>query len=361
MKRVFNFSPGPATLPVSVLEEASRGVLEINGSGKSVLEVSHRGKDYEAIHFEARDRLLKLMGLDASEYVALFLGGGASLQFAMLPMNFLETGASADYVHTGEWSGKGIQEARKFGGVNVVATSESKKFSELPPIPAPTSGARYFHITTNNTIEGTQFAHLPETGDVPLVADASSDLLCRQLDHRRFAMVYAGAQKNLGPAGVTIVVMRKSFLAQASEGAAPAILRYATHAKADSLYHTPPVFPIYVVGLVLKWMEAQGGVAALEKINRRKAAAIYSALDEFPDFYQPAVTNVADRSLMNVTFRLRDPSGDERFLAQAQERGLEGLKGYRTVGGFRASIYNAFPEEGAIRLAEFLREFARKS
>ena len=358
MKRVFNFGAGPATLPVSVLEEASRGILEVGGSGMSVLEVSHRSKVYEAIHFDARDRLLKALGLDASEYGALFVGGGASQQFAMLPMNLLG-GGTADYVNTGEWSSKAIKEAKRFGTVNVAASSEDKKFSYIPKTLKLTAGAKYVHITTNNTIEGTEYNSLPETGDVPLVCDASSDILGRAYDYKRFAMIYAGAQKNLGPAGVTIVVAKRKWLESATDDIA-AILSYKTHLKNDSLYNTPPAFAIYTVGLVLKWVEEQGGVAALDKRNRERAAAIYNALDAAPDVYDPAVTDKADRSCMNVTFRIRDAAKEKEFLAAAEAQGLDGLKGHRSVGGFRASIYNAMPQAGIDALVGLIQQFAKK-
>jgi phosphoserine aminotransferase len=359
MKRIYNFSAGPAVLPEPVLEEASRGIREIADSGMSILEVSHRGKDYEAIHFDAKERLLKTLGLDSGQYTALFLGGGASLQFAMLPMNYLSPGQTADYVHTGEWSKKAVSEAKRFGTVKIAGSSEEASFSHIPDIQAPTPGARYFHITTNNTIEGTEYPRLPETGDVPLVADASSDILARALDYSRFTLFYAGAQKNAGPAGVTLVVARKDFIDQASDDV-PVILSYKTHAKNDSLYNTPPAFAIYVVGLVLKWIEAEGGLRAIEERNREKAAVVYEALDRYPEVYEPAVSVKEDRSLMNVTFRLRNPEQDSEFLAGAQERGMDGLKGHRSVGGFRASIYNAFPKEGCCALAEFLERFARQ-
>jgi len=360
MKRIFNFSAGPAILPVSVLEEASKGILEIGGSGMSILEVSHRGKDYEAIHFDARDRLLKTLNLDPNQFTALFLGGGASLQFAMLPMNYLKAGDSADYIHTGEWSKKAMGDAKKFGKVNVVGSSEEKKFAELPTAFKFTPGAKYVHLTTNNTIEGTEFQKLPEVGATPLIADASSDFMGMARDYSKFSLLYAGAQKNAGPAGVTIVVIRKSYLEQASEDT-PAILSYKQHAKADSLYNTPPAFGVYIVGLVLKWIEKQGGLEAVEKTNRRKAGVIYSALDEFPAIYDPAVTRKDDRSIMNLTWRVRgDEAKEKAFLTGAQELGMDGLKGHRSVGGFRASIYNAFPEEGCNRLAEYIREFARR-
>ena len=357
MNRIYNFSAGPAILPLAVLEEASRGVLEINGSGMSILEVSHRGKDYEAVHFDTMQRLLRVLGLSSDEYSALFLGGGASQQFAQVPMNFLRTGQTADYINTGEWGVKAIKEAKKFGTVNVAATSEDQKFAYIPKQYALTSGAQYVHITTNNTIEGTEWAGLPDTNGVPLIADASSDIMARALDYSKFSLLYAGAQKNAGPAGVTLVIARKSFLETGSDDL-PAIFSYKTHAKADSLYNTPPVFPIYVVGLVLKWIEEQGGLTVVEARNREKAGLVYDALDAYPDFYDAAVTDKSDRSLMNVTFRLHNTDLDKAFLAGAQECKMDGLKGHRNVGGFRASIYNAFPLEGCQALAEYLHQFA---
>ena len=359
MKRIYNFSAGPAILPVPVLEEASRGVLEINDSGMSILEVSHRGKDYEAIHFDAKERLLRVLGLSADTYTALFLGGGASTQFAMLPMNLLRADATADYVNTGEWGVKAIKEARRFGTVNVAGTSEDAAFSYIPKTLNLTPNAAYVHITTNNTIEGTEWPEAPETSGVPLVADASSDILARTLDYGKFDLIYAGAQKNAGPAGVTMVVAKKSLL-ETSRDDIPSIFSYKTHAKADSLYNTPPVLPIYVVGLVLKWIESQGGLQAVEKRNREKAGLLYAALDALPETYEPTVTDKGDRSLMNVTFRLRNPERDKDFLAGAQARDMDGLKGHRSVGGFRASIYNAFPLEGCAALADYLKEFAAK-
>lgn len=359
MKRIYNFSAGPGMLPVPVLEEASRGILEIADSGMSILEVSHRGKDYEAIHFDAKERALRVLGLDPETYDALFLGGGASLQFAMLPMNFLGPGKSADYVHTGEWSKKAISDAKRFGSVNIAASSEDSRFSYIPKDLNLTPGARYAHITTNNTIEGTEYPRIPDTGTTPLVADVSSDIFARELDYSKFALFYAGAQKNTGPAGVTLIVARKDFLAQANDDL-PAMLSYKTHAKSDSLYNTPPVFAVFVVGLVLKWIESEGGARAIEARNREKASLVYDALDAFPDVYDPAVTVKEDRSLMNVTFRLQNPERESEFLAGAAERGMDGLKGHRSVGGFRASIYNAFPIEGCRALAEYLDRFAHQ-
>jgi phosphoserine aminotransferase len=281
------------------------------------------------------------------------------MQFAMVPMNFLAQGQSADYLHTGEWSGRAITEARRFGGVNVAGSSEPQKFSRLPESWKLDPKAAYAHFTTNNTIEGTQWKSLPPTGGVPIIVDASSDLLGIVRDHSRFDLIYAGAQKNLGPAGVTVVVVRKSFLAKASTQI-PSILSYRSHAEADSLLNTPPVFPIYVLSLTLQWVEEQGGVEKVAERNDRKAQAIYSALDEFPNVYEPTVVVPEQRSNMNLTFRLKTPVREADFLAGAQALGMDGLKGHRSVGGFRASVYNAFPEEGAYALADYLRTFARR-
>ncbi len=357
MNRIYNFSPGPAILPEQVLAEASQGVLEIANSGMSILEVSHRGKQYEAIHRDTQERLLRVMGLSPDDYAVLFMGGGASTQFAMVPMNYLGEGRSADYVIAGEWGTKAAKEARRYGEVRVAGTSEDRQYSYIPKALDLSPKASYVHVTTNNTIEGTALYDLPETHCVPLVADASSDILSRKVDYSRFSLIYAGAQKNLGPAGVTLIVARRSFLDEASADV-PTMLAYKTHLKSDSLYNTPPVFGIYVVGLVLKWIEEQGGVEAVEKVNREKAGAIYAALDRRPEVYEPTVTVVGDRSLMNITFRLRDTSREAAFLDGAKDRGLAGLKGHRAVGGFRASIYNAFPLQGALVLADYLDAFA---
>ena len=358
MERIYNFSAGPAVLPLSVLEEASRGVLEINGSGMSVLEVSHRGKDYEAIQKEAAERLLRVMGLSGETYRVLFLGGGASLQFAMLPMNYLTPDKTASYVNAGEWGKKAIEEAKFFGQVAVAGNSEDKNFAYIPKNPTINPNTAYFHFTTNNTIEGTTQYEIPEVGNVPLITDASSDFLSREMDFSKFAMIYAGAQKNLGPAGVTMIVLKRSFLETAREDI-PAILSYKTHAKADSMYNTPPVFPIYTTGLTLKWIEDGGGLATIEARNREKAALIYDALDAYPDFYEPTVLEESDRSRMNLTFRLKNTELEKTFLAGAQERKMDGLKGHRSVGGFRASVYNAFPMEGCAALAQYLHDFVK--
>jgi phosphoserine aminotransferase len=362
MRRIYNFSAGPAIHPVSVLQEASQAVLEINGSGMSLLEVSHRGKDYDAIHIEAMANVLKTLGLSADEYAVCFLGGGASLQFAMLPMNFLGVGQVADYIDAGEWGNKAVAEAKRVGTVNIAGSSADTKYDRIPKTLSLSEPgvARYVHFTTNNTIEGTQVFDLPETNGAPLVSDMSSDIFALDRDYSKFDLIYAGAQKNAGPAGVTMVVIRRSFLETASKNLSP-MLSYVVQAQKDSLFNTPPVFPIYVVNLTLKWIASQGGVAAIEKHNREKAALIYDALDAAPDFYVACAAEKADRSLMNITFRLKDESLNAAFLAEAKKRDMDGLPGHRNVGGFRASIYNAFPIEGCQALANLLNEFAQQN
>ena len=358
--RIYNFSAGPAILPEPVLEEAAEGVREINGSGMSVLEVSHRGKDYETIHAEAETRLLSILGLDPTEYAALFMGGGASQQFAQVPQNFLKPGVAADYVVSGDWGAKALSEAKFYGDAREAASSKAEKYAEIPKSLTQTPGARYVHITTNNTIEGTEYFDLPDVGDTPLVADMSSDYLALRRDYSKFALMYGGAQKNIGPAGVTLVVGRKEFFESANTDL-PKIYLYKTFVESRSLYNTPPAFPVYVVGLVLKWIETEGGLDAIEARNRHKAALLYNTLDALTPFFQPTVTEKADRSLMNVTWRLRDEALEPDLLAEFKKAGMQNLKGHRSVGGFRASIYNAFPEDGVRALADLLRDFARRN
>jgi phosphoserine aminotransferase len=355
--RIYNFSAGPAILPEHVLEEAAQGVREIAGSGMSILEVSHRGPQYDAIHTDAEQRLLRVLGLSAEEYVPLFLQGGASLQFAMVPQNFLGEGQTADYVVGGDWGAKALKEAKYFGDAREAGSTKDEGYASIPRLLTLTAGARYVHITTNNTIEGTEYFDLPDVGDTPLISDSSSDFLALDRDHSRFSLLYAGAQKNAGPAGVTMVVIRKSFLETANKKL-PKIHAYQTFAEANSLYNTPPTFTIYVVGLVLKWVEEQGGLAEIEKNNRHKAGILYHALAENEPFYQLPVHHKDDRSLMNVVWRLQNPDLEKELLAQAKTHGMDGLKGHRSVGGFRASIYNAFPLQGVQALADFLRDFA---
>jgi len=358
--RVFNFNPGPATLPLEVIEEASRGVAEFQNLGMSILEMSHRAKEFEKVLNDAIADLRELLGLPA-EYHVIFLGGGASLQFAMVPMNFLPADGCADYINTGEWSSKAIKEAKAMGKVNVLASSEDKKFSYLPDYKhlAFTPGAAYAHITTNNTIYGTQYPDYPSTGDIPLVADMSSDILCRVIDPKQFAMIYAGAQKNIGPAGVTMVIIREDLLARAKAGV-PTMLSYKTYTANNSLYNTPPVFAIYVVGLVMKWAKNIGGLAEIERRNRAKAGLLYGTIDELSQFYKGTVEKNS-RSWMNIPFRLPSEALEEAFIKEAKASGLVGLKGHRSVGGIRASLYNAFPQEGVKALVDFMREFARKN
>ncbi len=362
MNRIHNFGAGPAILPIPVLEEASHGLIEIGDTGMSILEISHRSKTYEAIHVDARTRILQLLGLSEDEYQVLFLQGGASLQFAMVPMNYMRQGATADYVVAGDWGAKALKEAKKVGkgAPQEVANTKAAGYSFIPKDYNVTPGARYVHVTTNNTIEGSQWFGTPKHDDAPLVADMSSDIFSVQRDFSEYSLIYAGAQKNAGPAGVTIIVAKKEFLAQASEDL-PSMLTYKTYADSDSLYNTPPVFSIYVVGLTAKWLQDQGGIEAMEQINRHKAGILYGTLDEFSSFYKLAITAQEDRSLMNVTFNLQPQYAEleGELLAGAKERKLDGVKGHRSVGGLRASIYNAFPLAGVQELSDYLREFAQ--
>ncbi len=357
--RIYNFSAGPAILPEPVLAEAAEAVREVQGSGMSLLEVSHRGKHYEAIHADTEQRLLRVLGVDGADYSPLFMQGGASMQFALVPMNFLTPTQTADYVISGDWGAKALSEAKLFGDAREAATSKGEKYAAIPKEFTRTPGARYVHITTNNTIEGTEYFALPDVGGTPLVADMSSDFLALDRDHSQFSLLYAGAQKNAGPAGVTMVVARKSFIDSANTNVAK-IFAYKTYAENRSLYNTPPTFAVYVVGLVLKWVEDQGGLAAVEAHNKQKAKILYDALDENTPFYDPAVTEKSDRSLMNVTWRLDNPDLEADFLAEAKKQQMDGLKGHRSVGGFRASIYNAFPQQGVQALADLLRDFAQR-
>src|SRR5580765_918406 len=362
--RVFNFSAGPAVLPMPVLEEAQRDLIALPGVGMSVMEISHRSKTFEDILHKAQDDIRALAGVPA-DYKILMLQGGASLQFSMVPMNLLGAGATADYIDTGSWAGKAIQEARKLGNVNVTGSTKSDHYARIPSSSEvmPTPGAAYIHMTSNNTIEGTEWKDLPPRdvlGDIPLVSDTSSDIFSRPIDVPRHALIYAGAQKNLGPAGVTIVIIRDDMLARsvANGAALPTMLNYAVHAEHGSLYNTPPVFAVYALGLVVKWLLALGGVAAIAAVNERKAATLYAEIDR-TGFYR-GTANVASRSLMNVTFRLPTEELEKAFVKESTAAGFDGLKGHRAVGGMRASIYNAFPEAGVDALVDFMRDFERK-
>lgn len=358
--RVYNFSAGPAVLPQPVLEEAQRQLLDHGGSGQSVMEMSHRSREYEAIHDAALASLRRLLAVPDG-YSILLLQGGASLQFSMVPLNLLGPRCRADYVLTGSWSKKAFKEAARHGEARVAGSSQAEGFRHVPSAGELDfdPDADYVHLTTNNTIFGTQWHRLPDVGGVPLVGDASSDVLCRPVDMSRFALYYAGAQKNLGPAGVTVVVVRDDLLERAPD-TLPTMLQYRTHAAQRSLYNTPPTWCIYVLGLACAWLEERGGAAAMAQVNQRKAEALYAAIDGSGGFYRGTAES-ADRSWMNVTFRLPAEDLEARFLAEAAEHRMINLKGHRSVGGVRASIYNAMPEEGVAALIDFMGGFARRN
>ena len=355
--RIFNFSAGPGCLPVPVLEQAQADLVNYKGVGMSVLEMSHRSKTYDAIIKTAQADLREVLGIPEGYHV-LFLQGGASLQFSMVPLNFLPKDGSADYLVTGAWSQGAVKEAKRVGTVNIAGTTESENFGRIPAQSELTldAGASYVHFTSNNTIFGTEWATEPEVGSVPLICDASSDILCRSIDVSKYGLIYAGAQKNMGPAGVTTVIVRDDMLARIPDGL-HTMLDYRTHVKKESLYNTPPCFAIYVVGLVLQWLKGLGGLEAMERINREKAGMLYDAIDA-TDYYRGTAAPDS-RSLMNVTFRLPNEDLEKKFVAEATAAGLDGLKGHRSVGGLRASIYNAFPTEGVKALVDFMKEFER--
>ena len=358
MARVINFSAGPATLPESVLRQAAEEMLDWHGSGQSVMEMSHRGKEFMSIAAQAEADLRELMAIPAN-YKVLFLQGGASLQFAMIPLNLLRGKASADYVNTGEWAKKAIKEAKQYCQVNVVASSEDKNFTYAP---AQTGwklsrDAAYVHYTANETIGGVEFHWVPQTGDVPLVCDMSSNILSKPVDVSKYGLIYAGAQKNIGPAGLTIAILRDDLIGQVLPKT-PVMLDYKTHAENESMYNTPPTYGIYIAGLVFQWIKQNGGLAAMEKRNREKAALLYAFLDQSNFFVSPVAQ--ADRSLMNVPFTLNKAELDEEFLKGAKSRGMIQLKGHRSVGGMRASIYNAMPVEGVKALVDYMKEFEAK-
>ncbi len=358
MSRAHNFSAGPAVLPLEVLETAKNELLDYRGCGSSIMEVSHRGKEYMEVDAQAQDRLKSLLGL-GDDFEVLFLQGGASTQFMMAPYNFLSKDQTADYINTGTWSKKAIKEAKLFGNVNVAFTSEESNFSRVPTDSELklTKDGRYVHFTSNNTIFGTQFRKEPESNGVPLICDASSDFLSRPLDVSRYGMIYAGAQKNAGPAGVTIVIIRKDFLKTAQKENLSTILNYHTHV--GTMFNTPPAYPVYMVNLILGWLEKLGGLQAIDEINQRKAGWLYDEIDR-DEFYN-GTTEKASRSLMNVTFRLKNEELEKKFIAEATSNNLNGLKGHRSVGGIRASIYNACPEESVKALVEFMKDFRQKN
>jgi phosphoserine aminotransferase len=359
MTQIYNFSAGPAVLPKEVLQQAQAEMLDWHGSGMSVMEMSHRGKEYMSIQAEAEADLRELMGIPVN-YKVLFLQGGASSQFAMIPMNLLRGKKTADYVHTGEWSKKAIGEAKRYCEVNVAATSADRNFSYAPTQDQwkLNADAAYVHYTSNETIAGVEIFWTPETGNVPLVADMSSHILSRPIDVSRYGLIYAGAQKNIGPAGLTIVIVREDLIGETLPGT-PSMSDYKIHADNDSMYNTPPTYAIYVAGLVFKLLKSRGGLAEMEKVNIRKASLLYDYLDS-TDFYH-CPTAKENRSRMNIPFTLINEALDEEFLKQAKGRGLVQLKGHRSVGGMRASIYNAMPETGVQRLVDFMKDFEKNN
>jgi len=356
--RIHNFNAGPAALPLPVLEEIQESFLNFAGSGMSVTEISHRSKWFDDVINDAVARVKRILKLDNRHHV-LFLQGGASMQFCMVPMNLLGAGDSADYVNTGTWSTKAIKEVDLQGKtVNVVASSEDRNFSYIPRPIAFNADAVYAHITSNNTIKGTQWAQFPETGGVPIVSDTSSDIFSRPLEMDKFGLIYAGAQKNMGPAGVCLVIIRDDLLAR-TPGDIPTMLRYTTYAEKNSMYNTPPCFAIYTVQLVLKWLEETiGGLDKMAELNRRKAGLLYDYMDN-SGYYRPTAQKES-RSLMNVTFRLPTEDLEKTFVAQALENGMGGLKGHRSVGGCRASIYNPAPLAAVEALVAFMKGFENK-
>jgi len=357
--RIFNFSAGPAVLPVEVLEEAQQNLLALPGVGMSVLEISHRSPTFDDIIQGCEADIRALAGIP-DNYRVLFLQGGASLQFSMVPMNLLPAGGSADYINTGAWSQKAIKEAKRVGTVKVAASTEGEKFARVPRQSELQldPNAAYVHMTSNNTIFGTEFTDLPEVGHVPLVSDTSSDMFSRPIDVTKHALIYAGAQKNLAPAGVTLVIIRDDMVTR-SPSTLPTMLNYSVHVENQSMYNTPPVFAIYIMRLVMKWLLKQGGLAAIDKHNARKAAKLYGEIDR-TGFYKGHAQKDS-RSRMNVTFRLPSEELEKKFAKEATAAGLDGLKGHRSVGGMRASLYNAFPEAGVDALVGFMQEFERKN
>jgi phosphoserine aminotransferase len=357
--RIFNFSAGPAVLPLEVLEEAQRNLLALPGVGMSILEISHRSKTFDDI-IQGCDADMRTLAKIPTDHKILFLQGGASLQFSMVPMNLLPSGGSADYIVTGAWAQKAVKEAKKVGGVKIAATTEADHFTSVPRQQDLTldPDAAYVHMTSNNTIFGTEWHWLPETGHVPLVSDMSSDIFSRPVDVAKHALIYAGAQKNLAPAGVTLVIIREDMLKR-SPASLHTMLNYAVHAENASLYNTPPVFAIYVMRLVMTWLLKNGGLEAMDRQNARKADTLYAEIDR-TGYYRGHAKKDA-RSRMNVTFRLPSEELEKKFAKDATAAGLDGLKGHRSVGGIRASIYNAFPEAGVDALVAFMKEFEKKN
>ena len=357
-ERIYNFSPGPATLPYPVLQEAAKDIVNFKDKGIGLIELSHRSKEFMAVAEETESLIRELLHVPAN-YKVLFLQGGASSQFFMVPMNLLGEGKKATYLNTGTWSKKAIKDAKLLGDIDVAYSSEEAIFNRVPTDDEYTvdANSEYLYFVTNNTIYGTQFPEMPKT-DAILVADMSSDIMSRPVDVSKFGIIFAGAQKNMGPAGCTVVIIRDDLLDKCPE-TVPTMLRYKTHADKDSMFNTPPCFAIYCVGQVMNWLKEQGGVAAMEKINQRKAGKLYDAIDG-TDFYRGHAEK-ASRSLMNISFNLPTPELEAQFIAEAAAVGFDGLKGHRSIGGCRASIYNAFPEEGVDKLVAFMADFAKKN
>ena len=358
-ERVFNFSAGPATLPVSVLEKAKEELLSFNGIGMSVMEISHRSKHFQAVIDSAMESLRRILNVP-EDYEILFLQGGATLQFSMIPMNFLPAGGSADYIITGAWGTKALKEARRCGAVNVIHTTADEGFRSAPSQDelAFTDSASYIHYTSNETIEGVEFKYDLDGNGTPVICDASSNILSKPVDVRKYSLIYAGAQKNIGPSGVTLVIISKEMLDKVPENQ-HTMLDYRAIASKGSMLNTPNTWGIYLIDLVCKWVEDQGGIEAMEQRNEAKAKVLYDAIDASDGFYR-GHAEVGSRSLMNVTFNLPDEELEKKFAEQATAAGLDGLKGHRSVGGIRASIYNAFPEEGVNALVGFMEEFAER-
>jgi phosphoserine aminotransferase len=359
MARVYNFSAGPSMLPEPVLKTAAAEMLDYKGSGQSVMEMSHRSAEYQAIIEGAESGLREIMNIPAN-YKVLFLQGGASSQFAMVPLNLFGIAAKADFVHTGTWSKKAIAEAKRYGATRIVASSEDKNFSYIPKIDKAMfdQTAAYAHITTNNTIEGTRYRQIPDTGAIPLVADMSSNILSEVCDVTKFGIIYAGAQKNIAPAGVTIVIVREDLIGKALP-ITPTMFNYATHAGEKSLYNTPPCYCIYIAKLVFDWLKGNGGVPAMQKVNEQKAAMLYEYLDNSKMFKGTVVPEC--RSLMNIPFTSPNEDLDKKFVKQATAAGFVNLKGHRSVGGMRASIYNAMPVDGVKKLVDFMKKFEQEN
>ncbi len=359
MSRVYNFSAGPAVLPQEVLQQAKDEMLDWNGSGMSVMEMSHRGKEFSSIAAEAEADLRELMAIPDT-YKVLFLQGGASSQFAAIPMNLLRGKNGADYINTGSWSKKAIAEAKRYCEVNVAASTEESKFTTTPAQEELTlfADAAYVHYTPNETIQGVAFPYIPDTGDVPLVADMSSTILSCPVDVSKYGMIYAGAQKNIGPAGLTVVIVREDLLGDVLPET-PTMFNYATMSEGGSMYNTPPTYAWYLAGLVFKWLKKNGGLQAMAQVNERKAAKLYAAIDASGFYSNPVETT--SRSWMNVPFVLANADLDAIFLSEAKDAGLVTLKGHRSVGGMRASIYNAMPEEGVAALIEFMADFEKRN